>query len=207
MTKISNFSVTANDSMQISASANEKGKFIFKNTLDSSLKVFYNKRKQPLFLFKHKGEKSIFNIYEMLAVASKYSKNTDELFEFVRAIDRYASGNPLYWKLRSDILMSATILEDTRTRIKSLEEQQTYLMKDHTTGLIKIGKSNNPRKREKTLQSEKPQITLFASHDKNIEKELHAKYKNKRIRGEWFNLSDKDLKDIVKTYGFKKIAY
>lgn len=30
----------------------------------------------------------------------------------------------------------------------------------------------------------------------SIEKELHKKYKHKKIRGEWFELTEEDIKDI-----------
>ena len=83
----------------------------------------------------------------------------------------------------------------------------TYLMLDSNTNLTKIGKSKNPEIREKTLQSEKPTIGLFAICDLDFENELHEKFKNLRIRGEWFDLSDSDIKFTMKEYGFvdKKI--
>lgn len=46
-------------------------------------------------------------------------------------------------------------------------------MKDENTGFTKIGKSIHPKKRERTLQSEKPTISLFKVCDKLVEKELH----------------------------------
>lgn len=79
----------------------------------------------------------------------------------------------------------------------------TYLMLDEATGLYKIGMSNNPTYREHTLQSEKPAITLLSTQAhfnreeaRNQEKYLHKKYQYARKRGEWFNLSQKDVKDI-----------
>jgi hypothetical protein len=39
----------------------------------------------------------------------------------------------------------------------------------------------------------------------NIEKELHNKFNNKRIRGEWFSLSQEDLDELLLTYGFSLI--
>lgn len=81
-----------------------------------------------------------------------------------------------------------------------------YLMKDLTNGTYKIGMSNNPNCREKTLQSEKPQIELICSKKyptrdiaKAIESSLHSTYSSAHIRGEWFTLSEQDVKDIVET--------
>ena len=73
---------------------------------------------------------------------------------------------------------------------------KTYIMKDNHNNMYKIGKSKNPKFREKTLQSEKPSIKMIKVFDFNIERKLHILYKNKRVRGEWFRLSDKDLENI-----------
>ncbi len=76
-----------------------------------------------------------------------------------------------------------------------------YLMFDLKTNLTKIGYSTFPLLREKTLQGEKPSIELLVCWiaPRTEEKELHTRYKEKRIRGEWFNLNFQDYADI-KTY-------
>ena len=76
--------------------------------------------------------------------------------------------------------------------------EYVYLMVNSRNGHIKIGTSTNPRYREKTLQSEEPKIGIIAIWrcNKKIEKELHDMFKDKRIRGEWFKLNFRDLKDI-----------
>jgi len=74
---------------------------------------------------------------------------------------------------------------------------KTYIMFDINTGYYKIGKSINPLFREKTLQSEKPTINLIHTINQNIERDLHKTYNNKRIRGEWFALTENDIKSIM----------
>jgi len=83
------------------------------------------------------------------------------------------------------------------------EECYVYLMIDINNQYHKIGISNKPEWREKTLQSEKPTIELIASKKfisrkiaSSIEKALHDSYADKRIRGEWFRLDDKDIQEI-----------
>lgn len=78
-----------------------------------------------------------------------------------------------------------------------------YLMHDSINNFYKIGISNSPEYREKTLQSEKPTIVMlcFKQFPKRkiaeiLEKTLHETYANKRIRGEWFNLNEEDVKDL-----------
>lgn len=81
-----------------------------------------------------------------------------------------------------------------------------YLMHDTTNGFYKIGISNNPEYREKTLQSEKPTIELVCCKEYPIrsiaeafESALHKVFSNKRIRGEWFTLTESDVMILKKT--------
>ncbi len=82
----------------------------------------------------------------------------------------------------------------------------TYLMKDDSNGYYKIGMSNNPTYRERTLQSAKPTITLLCSKEfssreeaREHEKYLHNKYADKRLRGEWFKLTELDIINVKKS--------
>jgi hypothetical protein len=85
-------------------------------------------------------------------------------------------------------------------KLKDDKKLYTYLMCDYNNGRYKIGKSNNPNYREKTLQSEAPLIKLvtYCNSDLITEKELHKLYETKRIRGEWFNLTKDDVGKIIK---------
>jgi T5orf172 domain len=84
------------------------------------------------------------------------------------------------------------------------EECYVYLMFDTKSLYYKIGISNIPEWREKTLQSEKPTIKLIAAKKfvnrriaANFEKALHDSYSHKRKRGEWFQLDQEDIDEIV----------
>lgn len=81
-----------------------------------------------------------------------------------------------------------------------------YLIRDNTNGYHKIGISNKPEYREKTLQSEKPSIEMLACKKfptrkiaEAIESALHTAYSQQRVRGEWFNLDDVDVAAIIET--------
>lgn len=81
-----------------------------------------------------------------------------------------------------------------------------YLMFDTSNGYYKIGISNKPEYRERTLQSEKPTIEMIASKRyptrpiaESIEKALHGAYSEKRLRGEWFELDVNDVENIRET--------
>lgn len=76
--------------------------------------------------------------------------------------------------------------------------EYVYLMLNKRNELIKIGKSKNPTFREKTLQSDEPDIELISFWEvpSRLEKELHREFSQKRKRGEWFDLDFNDLKRI-----------
>ncbi len=90
-------------------------------------------------------------------------------------------------------------LEKVKTENPYREVRNTatniYLMIDHNTGYYKIGRSMNPAIREKTLQSEKPTIELIFSYEGcfNDERYMHEYFSDKRIRGEWFDLTGSDI--------------
>lgn len=90
-----------------------------------------------------------------------------------------------------------------RKRVKkkdSKEAYKTYIIKDSITGFYKIGRSKDPKIRERTLQSERPVINIIKVFETDIEKILHNKYKEYRVRGEWFELSNIQIKYICKHY-------
>jgi predicted GIY-YIG superfamily endonuclease len=83
------------------------------------------------------------------------------------------------------------------------QECYVYLMKDCANEFYKIGISNDPKYRERTLQSEKPTIELIGSRKfptrkiaESFEKALHEAFKEKRLRGEWFELTKDEARQI-----------
>lgn len=78
-------------------------------------------------------------------------------------------------------------------------EKDLYLMKDNDNGAYKIGVSNNPEFRELTLASQKPSIKLVGSWPKlgANEKKWHEYFKDKRLRGEWFDLTQAQVRFFV----------
>lgn len=71
-------------------------------------------------------------------------------------------------------------------------------MFDRRSGFYKIGMSNNPRYREKTLQAQIPLVDILNAWagTRKDEGYLHKFFAKKRLRGEWFELADYDLEEI-----------
>lgn len=123
-----------------------------------------------------------------------------------------------FQKYKQALSECGTVLESQSSEDSIIEEAKkdeptwketscfVYLMKDESNGFYKIGISNKPEYRERTLQSEKPTIVLLKAKEyptrtiaEAIESALHKAYGEKRLRGEWFELDEKDVKDIEST--------
>ena len=75
------------------------------------------------------------------------------------------------------------------------------------SGLVKIGVSNDAERRLVALQSSNADTLrllgkLFTKDRYSIEREIHSAYDDKRIKGEWFELDDDDIRGIFSEYKF-----
>lgn len=111
-------------------------------------------------------------------------------------------GYPLSSTKIKDVL-ALELTDSERSKVLEVYADYTYiyLIKDNRTGYIKIGRSNNPTERIKTLIKQDtllPQpnefefITLWEA-PYYYERLLHKEFSNKRVRGEWFNLNEDDI--------------
>lgn len=163
-------------------------------------------------------------VYQIKAmpIGYKYTDLTDEIYYFKAENIRFNPSQQYYWNNEKiyptvkgvilDANLSPIQIYDPEICITNLKEVKennkplnfidritnVYVMIDKNTGFYKIGRSKNPEQREKTLQSEKPTIEMLFNHDARVkdEKHLHDLFKDKRVRGEWFDLSGSDLTTI-----------
>jgi hypothetical protein len=87
--------------------------------------------------------------------------------------------------------------EIKRSAAEPENKPSLYLMR-HTNGLTKIGKSVQPRAREKTLQAEDPRLEMILCVEGQgyREKTLHRIFDELRVRGEWFSLEERHVEWI-----------
>lgn len=76
---------------------------------------------------------------------------------------------------------------EKQKRNKSDKPNHIYLAVNKRNGYHKIGRSIDPKIREKTLQSEEPEVEFIGKWiaPEKTETELHNKFKEKKVRGEW----------------------
>lgn len=105
-------------------------------------------------------------------------------------------------KLSFDKLYYHTYKKKIKKQInkKEINKKFCYIIKNKRNGLYKIGYSKNPLGRESTLQSQEPELESIKIFKNNWESVLHEKYKEQRVRGEWFNLSNIQVKYICTHY-------
>lgn len=90
------------------------------------------------------------------------------------------------------------LIDISKTTLKI--EQSTYLMYNRTNNLTKIGRSYNVFEREKQLNSifQHNEIFLIGYlKNRDIELMLHHNYSMFRVFGEWFNLEDCLIEELM----------
>lgn len=141
----------------------------------------------------HKGKPAMTNFKKKFNVNS-WKHIADKFYDYAK--------DKVEWK---DVIELIPKAENHLPPIqeKESEECYVYFMFDTKSLLYKIGISNLPEWREKTLQSEKPSIKLIVAKKfvnrriaANFEKALHDSYSHKRKRGEWFQLDQEDIDEI-----------
>lgn len=76
---------------------------------------------------------------------------------------------------------------------------KTYFIKDPSTGLIKIGRSMNPRGRLSSIQcGSGVKLELIAIIDRDVERKLHKRFAEYRQVGEWFEDRDGLIAEYIR---------
>lgn len=80
-------------------------------------------------------------------------------------------------------------------------EGYVYIGFDQASRYFKIGKSINPKRRTKEIKNMNPTFDMlicFPVEDQDVfERQLHIKFSNRRIVGEWFDLSSKEISELT----------
>lgn len=173
---------------------------------ESDIEQLCTKKWKSIKIEHFNGDPSIEVINQFPGRGEKYYDYPISGTIFQKYVEKYIQGldeSGVEWR-DSSIRKPSQISENTTET--SFEGVYVYLMIDTTNGFHKIGISNNPEYRERTLQSEKPSIEMICSKRfptreiaRAIESSLHSVYSTKNIRGEWFKLDDIDVIHLIET--------
>lgn len=182
---------------------------------DDTVLEFKSIKKTSFCCIFHQEDFDAFTQKKIVATRISYSKKDPVSLEFQNHFFGIYSTMALLLYIRKYV---ASIMEihphynlpdrttDSPTINSDIEPCYVYLMLDTINGYYKIGISNKPDYRERTLQSEKPSIEMVACKKfptrkiaLSIESALHSAYRQQRVRGEWFNLNDEDVAAIIET--------
>jgi len=99
------------------------------------------------------------------------------------------------------------VKKQTKEPRPSKEKCYVYFIEDCASGHIKIGKAIDVMSRFKSLKTGSPAMSLIGAIWTNgekmaygLESSLHARFKDKRVSGEWFSISVVDVMDIKSSY-------
>lgn len=194
----------------------EDGTNISLNAMSSPIKCI--EKPEDSIIRYELNEEYIRSLKELSVVKWQIKSNDGEILDWGNSFHQDKKYDAIFKKfivkLENEVKNNIPESEILKYR-KDKENQQNdststscfvYLMKDTTNLYYKIGISNKPEYREKTLQSEKPSIELICCKEfpsrkmaRTIESALHSTYSEYQIRGEWFELSDEDVTEIIKT--------
>lgn len=176
---------------------------VLTNEIQKVAKRYVSKEEVKEFLYPQKFE-GMFYVDEEIFL--KVQDGTGISLLDIWFMDSYLIGCQNYsLNVRGKTYLSSTAIfflkESQQTIFESFKKgklkSQTYLLWDSISGYYKIGKSIAPSKRIQHLSSGSPNLTVLMSCKENIETKLHRKFSSKRIKGEWFNLSECDLLEII----------
>lgn len=102
--------------------------------------------------------------------------------------------------MNDNLLSDEFIINMLKSMRKPKRQFKTYILIDNAAGLYKIGRTVDVDKRFAALSVANPSISVVMVIDDNVENELHKTYSTKRVKSEWFCLTDKDINDIKNKY-------
>jgi hypothetical protein len=91
--------------------------------------------------------------------------------------------------------------------ILNLRKAKTYIMYDPDLNLYKIGKTININQRKLALKIKHKNILCLYFCEMDIESFVHKFHSRKRIKKEWFDLNEEDIKELLIKFNFKPYNY
>ena len=148
---------------------------------------------------------ALFKIEELVTSSTRRGCGFDCLSSYVSI----ANGHQIAFRIQKNL--SSYSQEDYGINVyqpeKGTFKGSVYILHDPISGWYKIGKSKNAIKRKKDIERGTVANFYFAaifhlciensSTESKLECELHRRFEDFRVAGEWFNLTDKHLNEAI----------
>lgn len=103
--------------------------------------------------------------------------------------------------MNNEDLLSREFIVGAFASIKAKKKRfKTYILLDNAAKLYKIGRATDVEKRLSSLTVANPSLSIALVINANVENRLHKEYANKRVKSEWFKLSEDDIRSISNKY-------
>ncbi len=137
-------------------------------------------------------------IYKILRDCSWNIMTKEQWDSFKKEIDSFYEK----FAVQEIVAMDEKINYNNKMKKHKKTKGYVYLIQSND-GFIKIGRTINIKKRFKTLSVHLPyKIRLLGIIETNdyigLEEELHCKYAEKRVNGEWFKLNENEINELLK---------
>jgi Rha family phage regulatory protein len=176
-------------------------KFKKKNFIVSNYRDIRNKKRR-MYILSEAGQAFLY---------MSYNCETSDIFKesYIESSDKTEA---LLYKIQKDYsnlieemqkVFDADLLNLVANNIKENKKSYIYILQDKTNNCFKIGRTTKIDERIKIIQAGYPNklyLLYVFEGGSSIESHLHRKYSNKRLNGEWFNLSKNDINEIKNTY-------
>ena len=118
---------------------------------------------------------------------------------FLHYLDPNLSQTECYDSIRWERILSNFCEFNNSNHSANYSTYKTYIVSD-ASGYYKIGRSRDVVLRFKGLTTGNPTLRLVAIINDDVESILHSENVNKKVKGEWYRLSESDIQSIIAKY-------
>lgn len=133
--------------------------------------------------------------------AKRTNRKVAKLLEYMELADAGLPAAAVDAVATTPAFFSTSPLDKKPPPAKKRDDGLVYFIMETLTGHVKIGVSGRPADRLQSLQtaSSKPLVLMACIHGSYpLEKELHARFADRRVIGEWFNITVDDVGEVLR---------
>ncbi len=145
------------------------------------------------------------DVFSLAETAARLHKSERALQDWLTQNPVDAAGQPYACQLGKTRLFRESDIERLETVMRAAARRPTFIYFVEVEGHIKIGRSDNWRKRLSNIQSSCPfpaRLLLVLKGSDGREKELHRLFAAHHVRGEWYR-DHQDVRSFLELHEWK----